>query len=143
METNSTGSSGSHHDSLIELHQAETITRRPWLPTWYFTAMAGLVAVLMVCQTLPSGRRTLALFAVLLAALVINNRAQRLAGISWIGQPIRGQLPFLLAMAVVIAGTAAVVAVTGETWVWAVGAVPAALVVLVTGVVYRRRMARR
>lgn len=140
-ETNPSGSSSTPEESLIQARQAEAVTRHPRLPSWYFAAMAAVVAVLMLCQMLPTGKRTLALFAVLLSAMALNNRAQSLAGISWAGQPIRGQLPFLIVMLMVIAATAVAAGVTGQAWVWAVGAAPAAVVVLVTGTIYRRRTA--
>ena len=124
-------------EALDEADRAAEAARRPALPTWFFPVMAVLVVALLAAQMLDGGVRRTAMFGVLVVALLLNVQAQRQTGIAWRSDRLRGQLPFLIVILALIAATAVAVAISGLTWLWAVGALAAGAVVLVTGALYR------
>lgn len=116
----------------------DVVTDHPRLPGWYFPLMAAVLAVVLAAQMASSASRIVLLGAAVVVILMTNSHVQRTTGVIWDSTRLRGQVPFLVVILAVIAATAIAVAMTEATWIWAVGAGVAALVVLITGVVYRR-----
>ncbi|MFT4008867.1 MAG: hypothetical protein QM655_02375 [Nocardioidaceae bacterium] len=130
-------------DALEAASRSEAVARHPKVPAWYFPLMALVVAVVVAAQMLPSNQRIVVLGAAVVVILMVNRHVQSSTGIVWDVGRLRGQIPFLAALLVVILATATTVAVTGHEWVWAVGAGVAAVVVVVSGVLYSRRASQR
>jgi hypothetical protein len=125
--------------TLRQLGQDEGAVRYPALPRWFFPVMAALVAGLALAQLMEpseSHRVTLALGVVTLvtASRYWMNRE----GVSWASARFVDGVPFLLGILGAFALSWVVSATTGAWWIWIVGAVVAAGIVLRTGLAYRR-----
>ncbi|MEV7231116.1 MULTISPECIES: hypothetical protein [Polymorphospora] len=139
METESNPSPRQAREMLRQLADDEDAVRYPPIPRWFFVAMAALVAGLHVVRLLPpsdAGKASLALtvVAIVLGARYWLNRE----GVSWAAVKFTDMAPFLAVMLATFGGCWAVSALTGAWWIWIVGGVVAAAVVLRTGHVYRR-----
>jgi len=139
METNASHpGQDDARDALETAARSEALATHPTLPGWYFPLMALVVAVVLAAQMLPSSQRVALLGAAVVVILMVNHHVQTSTGIVWDSTRLRGHMPFLVAVLGVILATAVTVAITEIQWVWAIGAVAAAFVVVVAGVIYTR-----
>ncbi|MFW3170033.1 hypothetical protein [Geodermatophilus sp. CPCC 206100] len=125
--------------SMLEQASAdEAAVRYPPLPRWFFLAQAALAAGLLLARLLPPSDARHATFAVAVAAIVLGGRywlfRDRVRGVS---PSLRDMLPFLAAVLGTVLTCLVVVETTGAEWVWVVGAVVVAGIVLGTGRTYR------
>lgn len=144
METEGTPTPDDARRLLHEAAAAEDSVRYPPLPLWFFISMSVAIAAIFVAQLLPTPHSLYASFAVAVAAVVmglrfwINGR-----GVAWVSVKASHIAPFvggILAIAVVCI---AVAELSGAEWIWIVGAVIAASIVMLTGRAYRRMVGAR
>ena len=125
--------------TLRQLSSDEAAVRYPPLPRWFFLAQAVLVACLCLAQLLPPSDARNATFAVAVAAIVLGCRYWLYRDqVAWVSVPFRDMAPFLAAVLGVFLGCLVVAESTGARWMWIVGAVVVAGIVLGTGQRYRR-----
>jgi len=126
--------------TLDQLAADEAAVRYPPLPRWFFPAQGVLIAGLLLAQLLPStSDARSATAAVAVAAVVLGGRywlfRDQVAGV----QPsVRDMLPFLAAILGTVIACLVVDATTGAWWIWIIGAVVVAGIVLGTGRSYRK-----
>ena len=125
-------------EALVLASDGEDAVRYPPLPRWFFTTQAALMAALFLAQLLPSPDSSsqasfaLAVAAVVLAATQWLNRP----GVSWVQVRVRDLVPFTVALLGIFLGCLVVIETTSAWWVWIIGAVASATVVLRTGRAY-------
>lgn len=134
-----TPSSQEARRALEQLAQDENAVRYPPLPRWFFLAQAALVAGICLARLLPPSDARHATFAVAVAATVLGGRywifRDHVLGVS----PSFGDmLPFLAGLLGTVLACFVVTETTDAWWVWIIGAVVAAGIVLRTGNTYRR-----
>ena len=141
METGS-GQPPAHDEAEQTLHQLgldESTVRYPPLPQWFFPAMAALVAGLALAQLMEPSESHRATLALGVIALVLSSRYWlNREGVSWASARFTDTVPFLLGILGTFALSWVVSATTGAWWIWIVGAVVAAGIVMRTGRTYRR-----
>ncbi|MPQ96665.1 hypothetical protein GB931_01765 [Modestobacter sp. I12A-02628] len=122
-----------------QLARDEAAVRYPPLPTWFFAAMAVLVAALFLVQLLPSDDAGQARIAVAVVAVVLGSRYWlNRPGVAWVAPHLPDMAWFLVAVLGSYAACWVVWGTIGLDAVWVAGAALAAGVVLVTGRRYRR-----
>jgi hypothetical protein len=132
-------------ETLRQLHDDAEAVRYPPIPAWFFAAQAAAIAGLHLVRLLPDSgsNRYVQLIGILAIALAAGGLGQRYwlnrDGVSWATASPRDLLPFLALLLGSFAACWAISGTTGAEWVWIVGAVFSAAVVLVTGARYRRQ----
>ncbi|MDO9380595.1 MAG: hypothetical protein Q7T56_17255 [Nocardioidaceae bacterium] len=126
--------------ALDSARAAEDAVRYPPLSTWFFVVMAAVLAAMSLAQLLDEPR--LVMVPCLVVALVVGSRFWfHRDGVAWVSVSGSDMWPFLA----VVLGTAVACVVlaelTGQAWVWVVGAAVQAAIVLRTGHRYRREHA--
>jgi hypothetical protein len=125
--------------TLRQLGQDEGAVRYPPLPRWFFPVMAALVAGLALAQLMEPSESHRVTLALGVATLVTASRYwMNREGVSWASARFVDSVPFLLGILGAFALSWVVSATTGAWWIWIVGAVVAAGIVLRTGLAYRR-----
>jgi hypothetical protein len=125
--------------TLAQLSADASAVRYPPLPRWFFLAQAALTACLCLAQLLPSSDARHATFAVTVTAVVLGGRywlyRDQVSGVS---PSLRDMGPFLTGALGTVAACLVIEETTGAWWVWIVGAVLVAGIVLGTGHRYRK-----
>ena len=126
-------------ETLQQLTEDETAVRYPPLPRWFFIGQAALMASLYLAQLLPPSDAPKATFAVAVTAFTMGvtlwlNRD----GVSWVSVRFSDMVPFMSAVVGTLIACLAVAETTGAWWIWIVGAVVGAGIVLRHGPVYRQ-----
>jgi hypothetical protein len=141
METgpDRTPSRDAAEETLRQLDHDEDAVRYPPLPRWFFRVMAAIVAGLALARLLPPPQAHLATIGLAAASLALASRYWlNRDGVSWASARFSDMAPFLAG----ILGTFVLCWVVADTtdawWIWAVGAVVVAGMVLRTGHTYRR-----
>ena len=125
--------------TLHQLGQDESAVRYPPLPRWFFPTMAAIVAGLALAQLMKPSESHQATLALGVVVLVLASRYWlNRDGISWTSARFTDTVPFLLGILGTFALSWVISTTTGAGWIWAVGAVVAAGIVLRTGRSYRR-----
>lgn len=131
-------------ETLHQLHQDAAAVRYPPIPAWFFAVQAAAIAGLHLVRLLPdsdTGRYT-ELIGILAIALAAGGLGRKYwlnrDGVSWATARPRDMLPFLAVLLGIFAACWAITEVADAPWVWILGAVFSATVVLVTGARYRR-----
>lgn len=141
METES-GKTPTHDEAKQTLHQLgqdESAVRYPPLPQWFFLAMASLVAGFALAQLMEPAESHRATLALGVVALVLASRFWlNRDGVSWAAARFVDMIPFLLGILGTFALSGVISATTGAWWIWIVGAVLGAGIVIRTGYTYRR-----
>jgi len=141
METGA-GDPTTPHDAAETLRQLDrdaSAVRYPPIPLWFFIVMAGLVGGLFLARMLPSPGAHQATLALGVVALVLGSRYWlNRPGVSWTSLKLSDMVPFLVAVYGAFGLSWVIVATTGAAWIWLVGALVGAGVVLRTGLLYRR-----
>lgn len=139
METQDPSSSNDARETLRQLAADEDAVRYPPLPGWFFAAMAALVAGVNLAHLLPKSDSPKALLALSLVAVVLGCRYWlNRDGVSWVSPKLRDMVPFLAGLLGTMAVCWAIAEYADATWIWMVGAVICAAIVLRTGQTYRR-----
>ena len=141
METGSSPSPSPREarEALQQLAADESAVRYPPIPGWFFVVQAALVACLHLARLLPPSDASSASFAVAVAAVVLGSRYwMNRDGVAWASARLADMAPFLAAILGSMVACWAIDASTGADWVWIVGAVVSAAVVLRTGRTYVR-----
>ena len=125
--------------TLRQLGEDESAVRYPPLPQWFFPAMAALVAGLALAQMMEPSESHQATLGLGVVTLVLASRYWlNRDGVSWASARFADALPFLLGILGTFGFSWVFSATTGAWWIWIVGAVLAAGIVLHTGRRYRR-----
>ncbi|HET6394054.1 MAG TPA: hypothetical protein VFG13_14610 [Blastococcus sp.] len=141
METGAGGRPTEHEarEALAQVASAEDAVRYPPLPRWFFLGQAALVACICLAQLLPPSDARNATFAAAVAAIVLGGRywlfRDRVSGVL---PSSADMLPFLAGTVGTVLACLVVAETTGARWIWIVGAVLVAGIVLGTGRAYRR-----
>lgn len=130
---------GQARDALAQLADDEAAVRYPSIPRWFFLVMAFIVAGLFLARLLTSSSAHGATIGLAVAALVLGSRYWlNRPGVAWTSIKVRDLLPFVGSVLGAFAVCWAVEATTGAAWVWVLGALAGAVLVVVTGRRYRR-----
>lgn len=125
--------------SLAGVRADEDSVRYPPLPAWFFAAMALIVAALFCAQLLGSADASSATLALAIVAVVLGTRMWlRRQDVGWVTPRLGDMASFLALLLGTFVACWAVSALADTRWVWPVGAVVGAVVVLRTGTAYRR-----
>jgi hypothetical protein len=126
-------------EALSQLGQDEDAVRYPPLPRWFFRAMAAIVAGLALARLLPPPQAHLATIGLCVVSLVLASRYWlNRDGVSWASARFSDMAPFLAGFLGTFVLCWVISATTAAWWIWAVGAVVLAGMVLRTGRTYRR-----
>lgn len=124
---------------MAQLAADKSAVRYPPLPRWFFVVQASLLAGLFLAQLLAGSDARNASFAVVVASAVLGGRYWfRRPGVAWVSASSADMGPFVLAVLGVAVVIGVVAAAAGTPWVWVVGAVVAAALVLLVGREYRK-----
>lgn len=123
--------------SLQEARQAEDAIRRIDTPWWYFVLSAVLFAGLILAQLLGDNAPLTMLLAGV-GVVALNWYASQKAGVMGSSSRNRGFLTCVTLIFVVFVASFFGYRATDEAWVVVVGAVAAAALMLLGGVLYRR-----
>jgi hypothetical protein len=125
--------------TLRQLMEDESAVRYPPLPRWFFVAQAALVAGICLAQLLPPSDARNAAFAVAVVAMVLGGRYWLYRDqVAWVSPSFRDMAPFLAAVLGTVLACLVVAGTTDAWWIWIVGAVVVAGIVLRTGHTYRK-----
>jgi drug/metabolite transporter (DMT)-like permease len=141
METGPHGSPSPHdaRETLQQLSADADAVRYPPLPRWFFLAQAALVAAICLAQLLPPSDARNATFAAAIAAIVLGGRYWLYRdGVSGVTPSLSDMGLFLAGVLGTVLGCLVVEETTGAWWIWIVGAVVVAGIVLGTGHNYRK-----
>ena len=126
-------------NTLQQLTEDTNAVRYPPLPRWFFLAQAALVAGICLARLLPPSDAGKATLAVAIAAIVLGGRYWLYRDqVSWVSVSLRDMLPFLVGVLGTVLACFVIAETTSAWWVWIVGAVVAAGIVLRTGYTYRK-----
>jgi hypothetical protein len=124
---------------LEQVAADEAAVRYPPLPRWFFLAQATLAAGVLLAQLLPPSDARHATYAAAVAAMVLGGRYWLYRDrVAWVSPSAKDMVGFLAAVVGTVLACLVVVETTGAEWVWIVGAVVLAGIVLGTGHAYRR-----